>query len=231
MKFNRLLFPVLLALPPVVLASEPVRVTTQMSGQIDASPVVLERLGIGDYWERPGPLPFSLTIDTVVDPDDFPGWCHDSSCFSVPADVALSLTIDGRTVGFSDSRTGAHLSWSALAFQNGTSYRTEPYPSTSGSFVFLDTWVNPINGNFDANPFMPRHFDQTDVTGFFRMNVSPLDPETPGYWFAYGTAERVDFQVSVVPEANGSVMLVAGLGVLGLAGWRRTLLAPGSHAA
>jgi hypothetical protein len=219
MNLARLLFPVLLA-PLLATAGEPVRVSTHMSGQLDAFPVILERLGIGDYWERPGPLPFSLTVDTILDPDDLAGSCKDNWCYTIPASVSYTITIDGKTVGFTDS-SHATISWSRASFQNGTHFATEPYPSVTGSLVSFAAWVNGPEGSFPADPFAPQFLDESAVTGYLSMSVSPLDPEIPGFWTAHGVADTIDFQVSVVPEPTGTAMLAAGLAVLAATARRR----------
>jgi len=224
MHVTRLLFPVLVALPLAAGAAEPVRITTQMSGQLNAFPTVLERLGIGDYWDRPGLLPFSLTIDTIVDPDDALHWCDGNRCDSVPASVSYSLTIDGKTIGFADSNHVATISWSTSSFRNGTYYATEPHPSISGSFVSLAAWVNGAEGSIDADPFALQAPEGTALTGYLDLSLSVLDPEVPGFWTARGEADTVSFQVSAVPEPADTTMLLAGLGALGLAGRRKRVL-------
>lgn len=220
----RLLFPVVLALPLAAVAAEPVRITTQMNGQLDAFPTWLERMGFGDYWDRPGLLPFSITIDSVIDPDDVQEWCSDNWCHSIPASVSYSLTVDGKTIDFARSNHVANIAWSSSSFLNGTYYATEPYPSISGSFVSIDAWIDGPDGSFDGDPFRARSLGGTATTGYLDISVSPLDPETPGLWTARGEPDSVSFQVSVVPEPAGAGMLAAGLAALVLAGRRRRKL-------
>jgi hypothetical protein len=227
MHLARQLSTVLLALPLAAAAAEPVRITTHMSGHIDAFPLILEAMGFGDYWSRPGPLPFALAIESIVDPDDAADWCSSNNwCYSLPASVSYSLTIDGKTVGFTDTSTTATIAWNPAWFLHGISYSTVPYPATSGYFVSLESWVDGPPGSVKADPFAPQALMGPVITGNLTLSVMPLDPEVPGLYGADARADSVRFQVSAVPAPPGAAMLAAGLAalaMLGSAGSRRPL--------
>ncbi|KFI05222.1 hypothetical protein [Massilia sp. BSC265] len=220
---SRLLFPVVLALPlslPLA-AAEPVRITTQMSGQLDANPFLLQQMGVIDFDAYPeGPLPFSLTIDTVVDPDDTQDWCGENWCYSLPAEVSYSFTVDGRTIGFTDSNDSTLFAWSSNGYLHGISYRTVDLPEPVGYFVSVDAWVNGPEGSFGEDPFAPKLLGGEMITGRVNISMLPLDPDIPVTWSDRGQADSVSVQVSVVPEPTGAGMLAAGLIAL-VAAYRR----------
>lgn len=231
MNLTRQLSAVLLALPLAAAAAEPVRITTQMSGQINAFPLILEEMGFGYYWDNSGPLPFALAIDTIVDPDDAEDWCSDDWCYNLPASVSYSLTINGKTVGFADSNDTARVAWNPTWFLHGINYTTVPYPATSGYFISVEGQINGPEGSFAADPFAPQMLTGPAITGDLRLSVMPLDPEVPGNYTAYARADSVSFQVSAVPEPLGAGMLAAGLAALAAAARHRPARRPNTRPA
>lgn len=224
MNLARLLFPVVLALPlslPLA-AAEPVRITTQMSGQLDANPFLLQQMGLIDFDAYPDSLlPYSVTIDTIVDPDDAQDWCSDNWCYSLPARVSYSFTVDGRTVGFTNNSDSTMFAWSPDGYLHGISYRTVDLPEPVGYFISVDAWVDGPEGSFGKDPFAPKVLGGETITGRVEMSMLPLEPDIPVTWSGRGRADSVSVQVSVVPEPSGAGMLAAGLIALAAAGRRR----------
>lgn len=224
----KLLFPIVLALPLSPAAAEPVRISTQMSGQLDANPFLLQQLGLRDYDDNTiGPLPFSLRLDSIVDPDDVEDWCGESWCYSLPASVSYSLTVDGRTVGFTDTNDSILFAWSPDGYLHGISYRTVDIPEPVGYFISIRASVDGPEGSFGADPFAPKVLGGNAITGSVDMSLLPLEPDIPVTWSEYGRADSVNIQVSVVPEPAGAGMLAAGLAALAAAGRRRRIPALG----
>jgi hypothetical protein len=228
MQLTRLLFPVLLALPfslPQAGAAEPVRVTTHLAGQMSPQPFILEKMGLGDYYNHPGGLlPFSLTINNVFDPDAIgPSLCAVDRCEDYSTPVSFTFTLDGKTLDFTDNDGVARVASDSSFYMNSVSYLTQDYPAVSGNYyVSIDTWLSGPAGSFAGNVLAPQDVHSTpDITGSVTFSALPVDSEVPGFYTVNGVVNSASLQVvSVVPEPAGTGMLAAGLAVLALAGRR-----------
>ena len=216
MNLARLLFPVLVALP-LAAAAEPVRVTTQLTGQLDPGPFTFEQLGLGPFYDQAGSfLPYSLTINTLFDADLSEELCYGTECYNFISEVSYTFRVGEQTVEFATSDGTGHIRWTGTRYLNSLAYSTGLY------YISLDTWLSAPAGSFDDDPLAPRVFGGTpDVGGRIALSIMPLESENPSYWQLSAGADRALLQVSVVPEPAGAAMLAAGLAVVALGRQRR----------
>ncbi len=214
MNLRRLLFPVLLA--PLLAAADPVRVTTQLSGELTPGPFPFEYLGLGSFYDRSGDaLPYSLTINTSFTSDLSEEICDGADCHNFVSDVSYTLRLGDRSVEFATSDGSGQIRWTGTSYQNSLSY-------TSGmQYISIDTWLTAPEGTFGPDPLVPGTFDGAAIDGRMEISIMPLDPEVPSYWQVNADAGLAVLQVSVVPEPGNATMLAAGLGALAFVGRRR----------
>jgi hypothetical protein len=212
---SRILCTLCIVLPTGALA-DPVTVITRASG-IDTfyGATVLEMLGIPVADNMP--QPFSLTISTTFDTDQF-NPAGDHTAVTNPSSV---VAIDFEVAAQHYRYTGNGVASAYIQLnQFGRDYYTQSV--FFGNTVQFHQYFYGAPGSIATDtPLAPYAIDtNAALTSQIGVDVYPSNPDAPGYWSIGAAASTYSLRViSAVPEPAPFIMFSLGMLVLGC--WRR----------
>lgn len=205
---------------PLAAVADPITVTTSSSGFMDPVPGAVFHLGMDLYDYRNGPLPYSLSISSTFEPEQF-GLSEDGrEYWTSDAELAMALQIGSQAYRY-DGMLANTVKVRVLA-GGGYEHEVGLIPlGTPRAVTFVSNTLNASAGSDSL--FAPRSLTLGPGGGTTRIFTFLDDPDAPSIsWEMHATAASMSLQVvSTVPELAPMYALLAGSGFFVLRSRRR----------
>lgn len=131
--------------------AQPVRVTSEASGNItNLHHVILENLGDSELIDHAGgPVAFALTVSAIIAPGGGPTFVEDDNVEAYATEIAVALTLGGRTSYYSDASAIVELRTSS------SQYHAEVIFDHGDGPLWISTWLNGEAGSFTGMALAP----------------------------------------------------------------------------
>ena len=151
MHIARWLFVLILAVSNAA-AAQPVRVTSQLSGELlFKNPIVLQHIGHGDFFSFTGDaMPFDLTLSALIDPEAISTSSDASRVYAYDAEAAVTLAMGGTTSRFDSSDATVMLS------SDPAGYRMQVTFGINLVVASFTTWMQGPAGSFQGLALAPQ---------------------------------------------------------------------------